>query len=157
MIVIFIFSIGCLIYSKFCEVSWNSFSNRLWKFHLSVLKNRKVLFLKEKFLSHCQYQNKKVLFTDQTFSEGFDWMLVQKAIDFVLRACGTVHNYSLLAQSSAQASTAIHEIIVHGVTSPILKIRIINAFRPIHLYLIFEKSRVINQVRWTGFLTCKNQ
>ena len=43
-------------------------------------------------------------------------MLVQKAIDFVLRACGTVHNYSLLAQSSAQASTAIHEIIVEGVT-----------------------------------------
>ena len=44
-------------------------------------------------------------------------MLVQKAIDIFLRACGTVHNYSLLAQSSAQASTAIHEILVEGAKS----------------------------------------
>ena len=29
--------------------------------------------------------------------------------------------------------------------------------RPIHLYLIFEKSSLKNQVRRTGFLTCKNQ
>ena len=28
---------------------------------------------------------------------------------------------------------------------------------PIHLYLIFEKSSLKNQVRRTGFLTCKNQ
>ena len=28
--------------------------------------------------------------------------------------------------------------------------------RPIHLYLIFEKSSLKNQVRQTGFLTCKN-
>ena len=28
--------------------------------------------------------------------------------------------------------------------------------RPIHLYLIFEKSSLKNQVRRTGFLTCKN-
>ena len=31
---------------KFCEVSRNSFSNRCWKFQLSILKNKKVLFLK---------------------------------------------------------------------------------------------------------------
>ena len=55
---------------KFCEISWNSFSNRCWKFQLSTLKNKKVLFLK-KFLSRCQYQNKKTLFTDPIFSEGF--------------------------------------------------------------------------------------
>ena len=58
-IVIFIFSIGCLIELKFCEVSRNSFSNRCWKFQLSILKNKKVLFLKKYFLSRCQYQNKK--------------------------------------------------------------------------------------------------
>ena len=29
--------------------------------------------------------------------------------------------------------------------------------RPIHLYLIFEKSSLKNQVRRTGFLTCKDQ
>ena len=45
--VIFIFSIGCLIELKFCEVSRNSFSNRYWKFQLSILKNKKVLFLKK--------------------------------------------------------------------------------------------------------------
>ena len=30
-------------------------------------------------------------------------------------------------------------------------------YRPIHLYLIFEKSSLKIQVRRTGFLTCKNQ
>ena len=37
---------------KFCEVSRNSISNRFWKFQLSILKNKKVLFLKKYFLSH---------------------------------------------------------------------------------------------------------
>ena len=41
------FSIGCLIELKFCEVSRNYFSNRCWKFQLSILKNKKVLFLKK--------------------------------------------------------------------------------------------------------------
>ena len=36
---------------KFCEVSRNSISNRYWKFQLSILKNKKVLFLKKYFLS----------------------------------------------------------------------------------------------------------
>ena len=31
---------------KFCEVSRNCFSNRCWKFQLSILKNKKVLSLK---------------------------------------------------------------------------------------------------------------
>ena len=31
---------------KFCEVSRNSISNSCWKFQLSILKNKKVLFLK---------------------------------------------------------------------------------------------------------------
>ena len=56
---------------KFCEVVQNSLSNRCWKFQLSILKNKKVLILKNFFLDHCQYQNKKALFTDPIFSEGF--------------------------------------------------------------------------------------
>ena len=55
---------------KFCEVSRNSFSNRCWKFQLSILKNKKVLFQKKYFLGRCQYQNKKAFFTDPIFSEG---------------------------------------------------------------------------------------
>ena len=70
-IVIFSFSIDYLIELKFCEVSWNAFSNRCWKFQFSILKNKKVLFLKKYFLSRGQYQNKKALFTDSIFREGF--------------------------------------------------------------------------------------
>ena len=50
-IIIFIFSIGCLIELKFCEVSWISFSNRCWMFQLFILKNKKGLFLKKNILS----------------------------------------------------------------------------------------------------------
>ena len=43
------FFIGCLIELKFYEVSRNSISNWTWKFQPSILKNKKVLFLKKKF------------------------------------------------------------------------------------------------------------
>ena len=39
---------------------------------VSNLKNKKVLSPKKYFLSRSQYQNKKALFTDPVFSEGFD-------------------------------------------------------------------------------------
>ena len=65
--IIFIFSISFLIKFKFCEDSRNPISNRCWKLQLSILKNKKVLFLKKIFLTHCQYQNKKALFTDSIF------------------------------------------------------------------------------------------
>ena len=45
----FHFSINCMIDLKLCEVSWNFFSNRCWKFQLSIFKNKKVLFLKKIF------------------------------------------------------------------------------------------------------------
>jgi hypothetical protein len=72
----FHFSICCLIELKFCEISWNPFSNRCWKFQLSILKNKKVLFLKIYFFGPCQYQNKKALFTDSIFREGFELDIV---------------------------------------------------------------------------------
>ena len=49
---------------KFCNVSQNSISNWTWK-------NKTALYLKNNFLSRCQYQNKKALFTDSIFWEGF--------------------------------------------------------------------------------------
>ena len=70
-IVIFIFSMGCLIELKLCEVSRDSFSNWFWKFQLSILKNKSVLFLKKYSLRRYQYHYKKALFTDSIFSEGF--------------------------------------------------------------------------------------
>ena len=45
-IFISVFSIRCLIELRFCEASRNSFSSRCWKFQFSILKNKKVLFLK---------------------------------------------------------------------------------------------------------------
>jgi hypothetical protein len=56
---------------NFCNVSHNALPTRCLKFQLSVLKNKKVLFLKKYFLGCCQYQNKKALFTDPIFSKGF--------------------------------------------------------------------------------------
>ena len=48
---------------KFSEVSRILISNWTWKFQISILKNKKVLFLKKYILSRCQSQNKKALFT----------------------------------------------------------------------------------------------
>ena len=58
------------------KVSWNS------KLILKVSAfyfEKQVLFLKKYFLSRCQYQNKKALFTDPIFCEGFEFVCV----DFV--------------------------------------------------------------------------
>ena len=44
---------------KFCKVSWNSFSNRWWKFQLSILKNKKREF-------------QQMALAVPIFSEGFD-------------------------------------------------------------------------------------
>ena len=44
---IVIFSIDCLIELKFCEVSQNPKSWKCWKFQLSILTSKKVLFLKK--------------------------------------------------------------------------------------------------------------
>ena len=44
---------------NFCEVSRNSFSNRFWKFQLSILKNKKVLFLKNIFFKPLSISKQK--------------------------------------------------------------------------------------------------
>ena len=79
-----LFFIGCLIELKFCKVSWNSIPKWTWKFQLSILKNKKVLFLKKNFLSRCQYQNKKSLFTDSIFQKVLDKTYSSGSLDFAL-------------------------------------------------------------------------
>ena len=64
---------------KFCEVSRNLISNWTWKFQLSILKNKKVLFLKKIFLSRCQFQNNKLCLLSQ-FSRRF-WFSPSLIID----------------------------------------------------------------------------
>ena len=71
-IFIFNFSIGCLIELKFCEVSWNSFSNRWWQFHLSILKNRKVLFLEKYELSQ-EWTGFNIKTTSFVYWPNFQW------------------------------------------------------------------------------------
>ena len=62
-IVIFNLSIGCLIELKLCELSLNSFSNRCWKFLLSIVENKKSFIPSQKyFLSCCQYQKKSFVY-----------------------------------------------------------------------------------------------
>ena len=39
-------------------------------------KQKKMYYQKISFLSHCQYQNKKALFTDPIFSEGFGYHML---------------------------------------------------------------------------------
>ena len=41
------------------------------------LQKQKSLIPKKVFLSHCQYQNKKALYTDPIFSEGFGSVFVE--------------------------------------------------------------------------------
>ena len=83
------FSLGCLIELKFCEVSRNSFSNRCWKFQLSILKNKKVLILKKYFLGRCQYKKKTALFTHPIFSEVF--VIIQSSTTFLLSFSAQQH------------------------------------------------------------------
>ena len=57
---------------KFCEVSRILILNLTWKFHLSILKNKKVLFLKEKyFLSRTAKIHPKDGVSRFNFPEGF--------------------------------------------------------------------------------------
>ena len=70
-IVIFILSIGCLIELKFCEVSRNSISNWIWKFQLSILKDKKVLFLKIIFFWPLSIPKQKSFVYWLNFLDGF--------------------------------------------------------------------------------------
>ena len=57
---------------KFCKVSRNSFSNRCWKFQLSILKNKKVLFLKKNFLAVVS-KHAKIIPKDGASDANFKW------------------------------------------------------------------------------------
>ena len=59
---------GCLIELKFWRFH-EIFFKQILKVSAFYLQKQKVIFYF--FFSHCQYQNKKALFTDPIFSEGF--------------------------------------------------------------------------------------
>ena len=64
-IVTFISSIWCLIELKFWAVSGIYNSNSFWKFQLSILKNKKVLYLKKKFKPFAISKSKKLCLMTQ--------------------------------------------------------------------------------------------
>ena len=61
---------------------------------------------------------------------------------------------SSIVSISINSISAILFIASYQISHGLLNIK--KSIRPIHLYLIFEKSSLKNQVRQTGFLTCKN-
>ena len=67
---------------KFCEVSQNSISNWTWKFQLSILKNKKVLFLKKKFFKPLSISKQKSFVYWLNFSEGFVFFYMKNSITF---------------------------------------------------------------------------
>ena len=72
-IVIFILFYGL---SDWVEILWGFtkfFFKQILKVSAFYLEIQKSFIPKKKFLSRCQYQNKKALFTDPIFSEGFDY------------------------------------------------------------------------------------
>ena len=56
---------------KFCEVSRNSILNWTWKFQLSILKNKKVLFLKKIYFWPLSISKQKSFVYWLNFLEGF--------------------------------------------------------------------------------------
>ena len=53
----------------FYWLSVNSFSNRIWKFHLSILKNKKVLFLEKKEIKPLSISKQKSF----VYQSNFQW------------------------------------------------------------------------------------
>ena len=75
------FFIVCLIELKFCKVSWNSISKWTWKFQLSLLKNKKNLFLKKNFFGPLSISKQKSFVYSLNFPEGFGiHILLQKEV-----------------------------------------------------------------------------
>ena len=74
---------------KVCEVSRILISNWTWKFQLSILKNKKVLFLKKFFLSRTTKIDPKDGVSRLNFPEGFDFPLAIFPAD-VIYECPTL-------------------------------------------------------------------
>ena len=83
---------GLLSFLKFCEISKNSSSHRYWKFQLSILKNKKVLFLKKYFLSRTAKVDPK----DGVSRSNFQWRFwVEPRQTFVGRVRGSACDFQL--------------------------------------------------------------
>ena len=70
----FVLFLVCALFGL-CPFHWKVAPNSFFKQSLKVsafyLKKQKSFISKKNFLGCCQYQNKKALFTDPVFSEGF--------------------------------------------------------------------------------------
>ena len=94
-IAIYIFSLGCLIELKFCEVSRNSFSNRSWKFQLSILKNKKVLFLKKNIFLAVVSKHAKIIPKDGASRPNFQWRFWKEQLKITLTNIVVTNHFSL--------------------------------------------------------------
>ena len=128
------FFISCLIELKFCEVSRNSISNWTWKFQLSILKNKKVLFLKKIFFWPLSIWKQKIFVNWLNFLEGFG--VARKSlkertyvdiffISLVALGCGgsASENNTYIVQASATAVTSPCTYTVCKCSTNICRIR----------------------------------
>ena len=84
-------------------MSWNfmrfheiQFLTDTERFSFQSWKTKKVLFLKKDFLSRCQYQNKKTVFTGSIFREGFDtYKLQMPFVPFIDRSFPQVNSWKM--------------------------------------------------------------
>ena len=86
---------------KFCKVSRNSISNWTWEFQLSILKNKKVLFLKQYFLG-CSLSYAKIVPKDGTCCPNFQWSFWTSAFRLCSEAvniCGSVTSHSAFGKN----------------------------------------------------------
>ena len=74
------FFISCLIELKFCKASRNSISNWTWKFQPSILKNKKVLFLKKIFFKPLSISKQKSF----VYWPNFQWRFWFKSLFLTL-------------------------------------------------------------------------
>ena len=100
-----------VIQLKFCEVWRNYFSNRCWKFQLSILKNKNVLFIKEYGLGRSSSKSAKRVLTNGNCCPNFQ-----------LRFCSKLSNYVQLPNCLIKKILArLYYKDYCGITAAILK------------------------------------
>ena len=88
---LFLLVVWTLIELKFCEVSRNSISNWTWKFQLSILRNKKVLFLKKIFMPLSILKQKSFVYC-LNFPEGFEYSHQSCSSSVILDFYTAVHS-----------------------------------------------------------------
>ena len=125
---------------------WNSkllnFNSLLHLFNDRNVKLSEFWVLLWKFVYHIRFFSNKCKLTILQHCSGFLWRKTH-----ILQYCVV----------SAEYGKIRCEVTKGRIQNKILFLPNLVHSRPVHLYLIFEKSSLKNRVRWTGLLTCKNQ